>query len=180
MVAFRHVCLGAALFFCAAAAPLAAQAAPYQIVWTLNNVDFGSGDPITGSFVYSSPGGLTQLSITSALSGSYTQADVHGQDLNMSTGTNPFISSLLLQHQFALNTTTPSELADNPLFGGADNQGFTELTLNLKDGPFLSGILTTIQTTPLPGTLALFASGIGGLGLLGRRKKRKNPSALAA
>jgi hypothetical protein len=95
----------------------------------------------------------------------------------MSTGANPYIHSLLLQHQFALSTTTPSELADNPLFAGSDDYFLEELMLNLKDGPYLSGVLTSIQTTPLPGTLALFASGIGGLGLLGRRKKRK-PTAI--
>jgi hypothetical protein len=173
MALFRPACVCAALLFGVATAPMTAQAAPYQIVWTLNNVDFGSSDPITGSFTYSSINGITQLSITSGLFGSFTQADVHGQDLNLSTGTNPFIHSLLLQHDFALSTTEPTQLAKNPLFGGSDDFFLEELTLNLKDGPFLSGVLTTIQTTPLPGTLALFASGIGGLGLLGRRKKRK-------
>jgi hypothetical protein len=35
-------------------------------------------------------------------------------------------------------------------------------------------------TTPLPATLPLFAGGIGVMGLLARRKKRKNITALAA
>ncbi|MFY9892503.1 MAG: VPLPA-CTERM sorting domain-containing protein [Xanthobacteraceae bacterium] len=37
---------------------------------------------------------------------------------------------------------------------------------------------TTVSTTPLPATLPLFASGLGALGLLARRRKRK--AALAA
>ncbi len=179
MAAFRSACLCAALFFGVATAPMAVQAAPYQIVWTLNNVDFGSADPVTGSFTYSSIGGITQLSITSGLFGSFTQADVNGQDLNLSTGTNPFIHSLLLQHQYALSTTDPSQLADNPLFGGSDDYFLEELTLNTRDSPYLSGVLTRIGTAPLPGTLVLFASGIGALGLLNRRKKRE-PAATAA
>jgi hypothetical protein len=34
--------------------------------------------------------------------------------------------------------------------------------------------------TPLPAALPLFATGLGGLGLLGWRRKRKNVAALAA
>ena len=34
--------------------------------------------------------------------------------------------------------------------------------------------------TPLPATLPLFAGGLGVIGLLGRRRKRKNAAALAA
>jgi len=36
------------------------------------------------------------------------------------------------------------------------------------------------STTPLPATLPLFATGLGGLGLFGWRRKRKNGAALAA
>jgi hypothetical protein len=36
------------------------------------------------------------------------------------------------------------------------------------------------RTTPIPGALPLFATGLGGLGLLGWRRKRKNAVALAA
>jgi len=39
---------------------------------------------------------------------------------------------------------------------------------------------TPITTTPLPATLPLFAGGLGAMGLLGRRRKRKNAAALAA
>jgi PEP-CTERM motif len=41
-------------------------------------------------------------------------------------------------------------------------------------------IAQAVATTPLPATLPLFASGLGALGLLGWRRKRKNASAIAA
>ena len=40
--------------------------------------------------------------------------------------------------------------------------------------------LAAISSTPLPAALPLFASGLGALGLLGWRRKRKNVAALAA
>lgn len=43
----------------------------------------------------------------------------------------------------------------------------------------LTGLVTEFGTTPLPATLPLFASGLGALGLLGWRRKRK-AAALAA
>jgi hypothetical protein len=36
------------------------------------------------------------------------------------------------------------------------------------------------STTPIPAALPLFASGLGALGLLGWRRKRKNVAAIAA
>jgi len=40
--------------------------------------------------------------------------------------------------------------------------------------------ITELSATPLPAALPLFASGLGGLGLLGWRRKRKNAAAIAA
>jgi hypothetical protein len=55
-------------------------------------------------------------------------------------------------------------LAINPtIFEGVDFIG-------VDDVRFVGGFSTT---TPLPAALSLFATGIGGLGLLGWRRKRK-------
>jgi hypothetical protein len=41
-------------------------------------------------------------------------------------------------------------------------------------------IATMVSTTPLPAALPLFATGLGAMGLLGWRRKRKNAAAIAA
>jgi len=58
-------------------------------------------------------------------------------------------------------------------------------SLPARDGAVLDliNVLQTQQTvsaTPLPAGLPLFATGLGVIGLLGRRRKRKNAAALAA
>jgi len=44
---------------------------------------------------------------------------------------------------------------------------------------FIDGPTVDVSATPLPATLPLFVSGLGGLGLLGWRRKRKNSGGLA-
>jgi hypothetical protein len=41
-------------------------------------------------------------------------------------------------------------------------------------------VFTAVTATPLPATVPLFITGLAGLGLLGRRKKRKDSAAVAA
>ena len=48
------------------------------------------------------------------------------------------------------------------------------------DPNYAVGFSSILTTTPLPATLPLFAGGLGAMGLLGRRRKRKNAAALAA
>ena len=102
-------------------------------------------------------------------------------DLNYATQTYSII----------LNGTT---LADNVAFCGS-NSGCTGATVSAYSdgffdsfgfGPTVNDIgfldnysVSTPDTTPLPAALPLFATGLGGLGLLGWRRKRK-AAALAA
>jgi hypothetical protein len=167
-----YVCV--VLLFGALFAPVTANATPYQILWTLNDVNFGADDLVTGTFTYNSILGITALDISTSEFGSFSVADVAGQDLNLSAGTDPFVHTLLLEHDFGLNTDVPSQLADNPLFGGSDEYFiFGPFELNLDADPFLSGVLSQLSTTPLPAALPLFAGGLGLIGLFGRRRNRK-------
>ncbi len=54
-------------------------------------------------------------------------------------------------------------------FGWYNNIGAIEVTIN--DG--------SLSSTPLPAALPLFATGLGALGLLGWRRKRKTPAVAA-
>jgi hypothetical protein len=56
--------------------------------------------------------------------------------------------------------------------GGGGSIDFDDMVVRITDPP--------ITTTPLPGALPLFATGLGALGLLGWRRKRKNAAAIAA
>jgi hypothetical protein len=49
----------------------------------------------------------------------------------------------------------------------------TELFLSFDDGSIITGHITGLSQTPLPAALPLFAGGLGVLGLLGWRRKRK-------
>jgi hypothetical protein len=49
-----------------------------------------------------------------------------------------------------------------------------------NSGGFIGATYAEVSSTPLPAALPLFATGLGGLGLLGWRRKRKNTAAIAA
>jgi hypothetical protein len=51
----------------------------------------------------------------------------------------------------------------------SDNRGFLNVAVDIN-----------VATTPIPAALPLFATGLGVMGWLARRKKRKNTAALAA
>ena len=53
-------------------------------------------------------------------------------------------------------------------------------TLNANPGVWSGPGIAAVSATPLPATLPLFAGGLGLMGLLSRRRKRKSTTALAA
>jgi hypothetical protein len=67
---------------------------------------------------------------------------------------------------------------------GGNHDNFLSLngynSLDVWDQGGLPGLHLTSLATPLPAALPLFASGLGGLGLLTWRRKRKNAAALTA
>jgi hypothetical protein len=62
----------------------------------------------------------------------------------------------------------------------ARNQDNITLSLSNSDDDPLASVTEIINATPIPAALPLFATGLGALGLLGWRRKRKNAAAHVA
>jgi hypothetical protein len=73
-------------------------------------------------------------------------------------------------------TTTGGEGLSNCAGGGPHDAGGSQGSAGVFNDPGT----WTVTTTPLPAALPLFASGLGALGLLGWRRKRKDRTAIAA
>jgi hypothetical protein len=135
--------------------------------------------------------GITQpLSATQAYLASYTLNSVSGGTAAVTLNTyldqnnlaQPTVASLSTDQ--LLSTATLSTLITDVISGSA----------NTGNGPYsiteeyiittLTGTTTSatidLTATPLPGALSLFGGGLGVLGLLARRKKRKGVTAVSA
>jgi hypothetical protein len=147
--------------------------------YTLGNASFSVGPqngnqfPATGNrtetFSY------TSLSDTDALTGTITWSFI--QD---GTPTPHFFGSLLVstvsatsdaafKATFTPGETLPIDLITQALAGGNTLEGVANGIIRTS-APVGSG---TVPSTPLPAALPLFATGLGAIGLLGWRRKRK-------
>jgi hypothetical protein len=84
-----------------------------------------------------------------------------------------------------LNNYLSSSANTLAFFGISSTTSFSSITINdPTNGLILDNFTFTIEpaasATPLPAALPLFATGLGALGLLGWRRKRKGASAIAA
>jgi hypothetical protein len=77
---------------------------------------------------------------------------------------------------FIVGNITTWQVSDYPCL---DPSGFCTSGLPNGESGTISAVSTDLGTTPLPAALPLFATGLGALGLLGWRRKRKS-SAIAA
>jgi hypothetical protein len=96
-----------------------------------------------------------------------------GQFLNQPLPLNINLIGLGINSHLSSSTTDPIGMITVTLDAGAH---FENLNLN-GSSAFLS---VAPATTPLPAALPLFATGLGAMGLLGWRRKRKNAAAIAA
>ena len=78
------------------------------------------------------------------------------------------------EQDFTLNASFVGQSLTQIIFTPNDNGDGTPILLGITAADI------TPSSTPLPGTLPFFASGLGALGLFGWRRKRKNAAALAA
>jgi hypothetical protein len=72
----------------------------------------------------------------------------------------------------------PSIINTTLLAPGGSEEFFNGASFESRD--IVSGEIVPVSTTPLPAALPLFATGLGVLGLLGWRRKRKSAAAIAA
>ncbi len=142
------------------------------------NVYFGlNHDQVAGSIFGFELGNSDAF--TPGVSGSVatplTNFSVNGNNIEFSIPNSYFEGALvgLANATFAQNGDTIT-LRLSQTFGysvaGGDNFGTGDARLG-------EVVLADVSTTPLPGTLPLFASGLGALGLFVARKKRKNATA---
>jgi hypothetical protein len=121
-----------------------------------NTFDFGTvaaNAIITFAIINQTTG--TTLTSNAALN---ADNDQHAWSFNYTKGTLGFT-----------NINSGTALAFEDLLGGSQSSDF--------DYNDFEAVVTGLGTTPLPATLPLFAGGLGVVGLLSRRGKRKNAAA---
>jgi hypothetical protein len=146
-----------------------------------SNMNLYSINPSTGAATFIGPTGLSRSAIVEGMStGSsalYVTVNSSLYTLNLVTGAVGTSSSGLFG---------PTVLEAGTLFSGAaDPSAIWTLNLSNGAGTFVTNVsgadtnfwgLAPDVATPLPAALPLFATGLGSLGLLGWRRKRKAQS----
>jgi hypothetical protein len=110
---------------------------------------------------------------------SFTVAAGHTDDLNISAAYDPTDVDEELSISNSLNGGTFSTAVDYTIGSGGLSLAYTagswivDVALVSEEDPKNDFSLTPVSSTPLPGALPLFAGGLGMVGFLSRRKKRK-------
>jgi len=166
------------------------QAAP--ITWTLNNVVFDDGATVTGSFVYDQDTNLySEMSITVAggymfdpygfplAADPFTWAEVQLSPDSSSTNETRFLvrdsirsggscqNYCTRQFRFVFDTALTNVGGTANLLLGAQSYERLTTSSSSRRRDIVSG---TISAVPVPAAVWLFASALGGLGWMRRRK----------
>jgi hypothetical protein len=138
---------------------------------SLSNIVTVGSYPIT--FGYADGGNNDNTTFSSATSFTF-------EDTAKMTTTNNSVELKFVSSELGFFTGFAALSDDFPNGGFTDtiSPDGTTITLNwaggaVTNGQVLDATFTFTTTTPLPAALPLFASGLGGLGLLGWRRKRK-------
>jgi hypothetical protein len=163
-------------------------AAAIPLTWSLVNADFSGGGTATGSFVYdASTNTFSSIDITLSTTTSYGATTINQlvcTNCTTSGGTEAALELVNASTQADLFISFAGPLSPVlPSSGGTiafdlGNSGEEQcVNTNCSPAAFVGPLVTftsgELTTTPLPAALPLFATGLGGLGLLGWRRKRK-------
>jgi hypothetical protein len=113
----------------------------------------GNLSVLTGATTYEFP--LWEIFVSET--GAHLQLQFIATDFN----TNLFIRDVLAQNALVLPTATTLAQGGGPFH------------IWLSDASQATGAVNSLSAAPLPAALPLFATGLGALGLLGWRRKRK-------
>lgn len=140
----------------------------------------GTSDILNYSLTFSGPG------MSATLNPNNSQASISGSDLAAGSGVLAWdfsgrdsgtftIADNLAAHQFALQLASgTTNIAVTPGFLSITEAGLSEGATFFGTGAFIIGSTPPALTiTPLPPALPMFLSGLGFLGFLGWRRKRK-------
>jgi hypothetical protein len=144
-------------------------------------INYGGPGGFIGSFTLTGPnfqfanGGQTLSTDTTNWSGTYNNGN------SDPTASQSWVTPTGGVAQMTYPWTTPGVIASGALWiwpSDSSSAGLScgNCTVDLQTVITYTGV----SATPLPAALPLFASGLGAMGLLGWRRKRKNPAAIAA
>jgi hypothetical protein len=139
--------------------------------FVLDNVKFSTGGTVTGSFTYnSSDNSLTNINLQASLPSEQLSATLTDGEFFTEIDVDIFEFDPVNAYMVFAVASPTSFTAPNPLVLTTSMITFNTPTESVSFS-FTSGRL---DPTPLPAALPLFATGLGGLGLLGWRRKRRH------
>ena len=153
------------------------------INWTLENVEFDTGGSAFGTFTVETNGTVSDFDITTTVAPAapifvpvtynqttsflFAQNYLYAFDFLLVTNDGKRYLLLSFVNTLISSGVNPINIAYEGLFFGPND---TEVIRYVTQGD-------AVNATPLPAALSLFATGLGALGLLGWRRKRKAQAA---
>jgi hypothetical protein len=157
---------------------------PASISQTVSSV---TSDNLQFKYQFATTSGQLKVTLNGVELGVFdAPSSLDGLFTTVNLDTSAFLGELNAVLTFTLDSLTAgsSILIDDIIFANLVNPDFQTGNLTgwtaSSSGAGSVGIALAVEQTPLPGALLLFASGLGVMGVLGRRRRRANPITKAA